>query len=79
MATGPQPGDLIIRTTLNAQFDVVTADGRHLAGPFDSFLTAHVCARVEAKGAFVWQQVTDLRGRPLGDPTLVPVTPHKPL
>ena len=79
MAPGPQPGDLIIRSTLNSEFAIFGADGRHVAGPFESFLTAHVRARVEAKGASIWQQMIDLRGRPLGDPTLVPATPDKPL
>ena len=33
MATGPQPGDLIIRNTANEHFEVFAVDGKHLAGP----------------------------------------------
>ena len=79
MATSPQPGDLIIRNTAAQQFEIFDARGRHFAGPFDSFVSAHVCARVEAKDSAVWQQAVDFRGRPLGDPAPVPATPRQPL
>ena len=73
MATGPQPGDLIIRNTVNLQFEIVVAsDGRRIGGPFNSFAAAHARARRTAgNGARLWQQSVDVRGRSLGRP--VPV------
>lgn len=79
MPTHPQPGDLVIRNTVNQQFDIVDANGRHVAGPFELFVTAHIHARVEGPGGAVWQQAVDFRGRPLGDPARVAGTPHQPL
>lgn len=75
MATGPQPGDLIIRNTANEHFEVFAVDGKHLAGPFESFPAAHAHARVVAKGADVWQQMYDHRLRPMGQPLLIPPLP----
>ena len=77
MAPRPQLGDLIIRNTVNQQVDVVDANGHHVAGPFDSFVAAHHYAHAETKGGAVWHQAVDFRGRPLGDPAPVPVTPDR--
>jgi uncharacterized protein YqjF (DUF2071 family) len=72
MLTGPQPGDLLIRNTLNERFEIVDADGNHVAGPFESFVAARFRALIESKGGAVWQQAFDVRGLPLGDPVVVP-------
>jgi hypothetical protein len=72
MLTGPQPGDLIIRNTLNERFEVFDADGHHVAGPFESFVAANLRARIESKGGAVWQQAFDSGGLALGDPVVVP-------
>jgi hypothetical protein len=72
MLTGPRPGDLLIRNTLNERFEIVDADGHHVAGPFDSFVAARLRAVIESKGGAVWQQPFDLSGLALGDPVVVP-------
>ncbi len=72
MLTSPQPGDLLIRNTLNERFEIVDADGHHVAGPFESFVAAHFRALIESKGGAVWQQAFDDRGLPTGDPVVVP-------
>lgn len=68
MASGPQPGDVIVRNLPITGYEIVEANGKHIAGPFESFVAAYECARVEAKGAEVWQQTLDDRGRPVGPP-----------
>jgi hypothetical protein len=72
MLTSPQPGDLMIRNTLNERFEIFDADGHHVAGPFESFVAAHLRALIESKGGAVWQQAFDLSGRALGDPVVIP-------
>ena len=72
MLSGPQPGDLFIRNTLNERFEILDADGQHVAGPFESFDAAHFRARIESKGGVVWQQMFDLAGRALGEPFVIP-------
>lgn len=72
MLTGPQPGDLIIHNTLDERFEIFDADGHPVAGPFDSFLAAHLRARIESKSGTVWQQVFDPRGQALAAPAVVP-------
>ena len=68
MASGPAPGDLIIRNIVNGGFEIAAADGKFLAGPFNSFFAAYERAKVEARKAEVWQQAIDRRGKPLGLP-----------
>ena len=68
MARGPQPGDVIVRNIVTGGFEIIKADGKHLAGPFDSFVAAYECAKAEAKTAEIWQQALEHRGRPLGLP-----------
>ena len=64
MLTGPQPADLMIRNTLDERFEIFDADGQHVAGPFDSFLAAHLRALIESKSGAVWQQrSTPVAGR----------------
>ena len=75
MATGPQPGDLIIRNTITLHFEVLTIDGGRIAGPFESFAAARIRAQLTADGATVWQQAVDVRGRALGVPVPVPPAP----
>ena len=72
MLTGPQPADLMIRATLNERFEIFDAAGHHVAGPFESFLAAHLRALIESKGGAVWQQAFDVSGRALSDPVVVP-------
>jgi hypothetical protein len=72
MLTGPRPGDLIIRNTLNERFEIFDADGHHVAGPFESFDAARFRALIESKGGAVWQQAFDVGGLALGDPVVVP-------
>ena len=72
MLIGPQPGDLLIRNTMNERFDIVDADGLHVAGPFESFIAARFRALIESKGGAVWQQSFDVSGLALGDPVVVP-------
>ena len=72
MRTGPQPGDLLIRNTLNERFEIFDADGHHVAGPFESFVAARFRALLESKGGAVWQQAFDGGGLALGDPVVVP-------
>ena len=72
MLTGPRPGDLLIRNTLNERFEIVDAAGNHVAGPFESFDAARFRAVIEARGGAVWQQAFDVRGLPLGEPLVVP-------
>ena len=72
MLTGPQPGDLIIHNTLDERFEIFDADGQHVAGPFESFIAAHLRARIESKSGAVWQQAFDLSGRALGEAAVVP-------
>ena len=75
MATGPQPGDLIIRNTVTLHFEVLTIDGGRIAGPFKSFAAARTRAQRTADGATIWQQAVDVRGRALGQPVRVPSAP----
>ena len=75
MATGPQPGDLIIRNTTTLRFEVLTIDGGRIAGPFESFAAARIRAQLTANGATVWQQAVDFRGRALGVPVPAPPAP----
>jgi hypothetical protein len=72
MLTRPRPGDLIIRNTLNERFEIFDADGRHVAGPFESFDAARYRAIIESAGGAVWQQAFDVAGLALGDPIVVP-------
>jgi uncharacterized protein YqjF (DUF2071 family) len=72
MRTGPQPGDLLIHNTLNECFEILDADGHHVAGPFESFVAARFRALIESKGGAVWQQAFDVDGLALGDPVVVP-------
>ena len=72
MLTGPQPGDLIIHNTLDERFEIFDADGQHVADPFESFIAAHLRARIESKSGTVWQQAFDLSGRALGEAAVVP-------
>ena len=53
MATGPQPGDLIIRNTITLHFEVLTIDGGRIAGPYESFAAARIRAQLTADGATV--------------------------
>ena len=68
----PQPGDLIIHNTSNERFDIVNTDGQHVAGPFETFLAAHLRALIESKGGAVWQQSLDVGGQAVGEPAVVP-------
>jgi hypothetical protein len=68
----PQPGDLIIRNTSNERFDIVNTDGQHVAGPFETFLAAHLRALIESKGGVVWQQALSGGGQAVGEPAVVP-------
>ena len=72
MLSHPKSGDLVIRNTLNEHFDIVDVDGRHVAGPFDSFVAARFRALIESKGGAVWQQAFDATGSSVGDPVVVP-------
>ena len=72
MLNGPRPGDLLIHNTLNERFEIFDADGRHVAGPFESFVAARFRAVVASNGGAVWQQAFDVDGRALGDPVVVP-------
>ena len=72
MLTGPQPGDLIIHNTVDERFEIFDADGQHVAGPFESFIAAHLRARIESKSGAVWPQAFDLSGQALGEAAVVP-------
>jgi len=72
MLKSPQSGDVIIHNTLNERYEIFDSDGRHVAGPFETFLAAHLRAIIESNGGVVWQQALDVAGRAVGDPAVVP-------
>ena len=72
MLKRPQPGDVIIHNTVNERYEIFDCDGRLVAGPFETFLAAHLRAVIESKGGVVWQQTLDLSGHAVGDPAVVP-------
>ena len=67
---GPKFGDVLIKETPDGRCEVVDAVAlTHVASDFATLDAAVVVARM--KGARVWQQRVDYRGRPLGDPILL--------
>jgi hypothetical protein len=74
--SNPQLGDLVIRGTTNDGFEVVEAiTSKRIAGPFQTLAVALASARTSVDGGAIWQQSVDHRGRPLGDPLLLPRLP----
>ena len=67
MLTGPQPGDLLIHNTLNERFEIFDADGHHVAGPFQSFVTRRVFEPLSIKSLGPLQQAFNVQGLALGD------------
>ena len=68
----PQIGDILIRNLGTDRFVLVDAvTGKHLAGPVKGFAVAVTIAQQRGARA-IWQQNTDERGRPLGDPFKLP-------
>ena len=69
--TLPQVGDVLIRSVLEDGYDLVDAMTlRRIDGPFPQLLDAVEAAR--GHGGAVWQQVTDIQGRPLTNPVRLP-------
>jgi len=67
---GPKFGDVLIKETPDGRCEVVDALApAHVSNDFATLDAALVVARM--KGARVWQQRVDYRGRPLGDPILL--------
>jgi hypothetical protein len=67
----PQDGDVLIRNLPEDRYEFVDAlTLRYVDGPFGRLLDAVEAARTLGRTA--WQQVTDERGRPMGDPVRLP-------
>jgi hypothetical protein len=64
---GPQPGDLVLRGSFSAGFEIVdAATEEHIAGPMQ---LSRAIQAAKAYGAIaLWQQNVDDRGRALGRP-----------
>ena len=74
----PQAGDLLIRSIAETRFyvlDALTLDW--LSGPFASLPEAVAAAR-EREAPAIWQQASDRRARPLGQPIRLPDLPAPP-
>ena len=64
----PEPGDMLIRGRIGVGFDVVDAVTDVLIATLPSFNGALTFAAKQPTAA-VWHQLTDKRGRHLGNPT----------
>jgi hypothetical protein len=65
----PQAGDVLIRGSAGTGFEVLDAVSREHLTAFATFEQA-IAFTGKRKGA-VWQQATDNRGRPMGEPIVI--------
>ena len=72
----PKRGDVVIRDAISTPGEFYVADAvtnAPVVGPFPSITAALTAARAFSAAGAVWRETSDERGRPLGDPFVLPL------